>query len=375
MAGTAGVVLFFTLLLVVILVHEFGHYALARLFGFKVQEYFVGFGPRIWSMHRGGIEYGVKALPLGGYVKIAGMNPYEPVAPEDADRAYGSKPIWQRALVIAAGPLSHAVVATVLFTVVFAQFGDVRVDATTAPAVVGNVFTSLGGASSPAAEAGIRSGDRIVSVDEVAIRTWEQLVIYVRARPEQDLVLGIERDGRPLRVTVTPVPVKTGEATIGQIGIEAGLPRMSLPSAVVAGVAHVGRSALDSFGQIGKVFGPQGVGRTFQRLFSDSPREPQDPTSVVGIGQVAATSGGAGAWGELLYLLGVVTVFIGLVNLVPLPPFDGGHLLMLVIERIRGRPVDARKLVPVSAAVMAFLVAFVLATVINDIKDPISLVQ
>jgi membrane-associated protease RseP (regulator of RpoE activity) len=375
MSGTVGVVLFFGLLLVVILIHELGHYTLARLFGFKVEEYFVGFGPKIWSVRRGGIEYGVKALPLGGYVKIAGMNPYEPVAPEDAASAYGAKPIWQRALVIASGPLSHAVVAAVLFTVVFAQFGDIRVDVRTQPAIVGEVTPTVGNATSPAADADLRPGDRIVTVDGEAVRTWEQLVTYVRARPGQPVVLGIERDGHPLQVTLVPAPLVIGGKTIGRVGIEAGVPRMSISSAIVAGVAHVGTSAVDSFGQLGQVFGPEGIGRTFERLFSNTPREPQDPTSVVGIGQVAATTGGAGAWGELLYLLGIVTVFIGLVNLVPLPPFDGGHLLMLVVERIRGRAVDARKLVPVSAAVMAFLVTFVLATVINDIRDPISLMQ
>jgi membrane-associated protease RseP (regulator of RpoE activity) len=178
-----------------------------------------------------------------------------------------------------------------------------------------------------------------------------------------------------VEVTLVPEPLVIGGKTIGRIGVQAGLPRMSVPSAIVAGVAHVGGSALDSFGQLGKVFGPEGIDRTFRRLFSDIPRDVNDSASLVGIGQVAATTGDAGAWGDLLFLLGVVTVFIGLVNLVPLPPFDGGHLLMLVIEKVRGRAVDARKLIPVSAAVMTFLVAFVLATVINDIKDPISLMQ
>ena len=99
-----GVLLFAVVMLVVIMIHELGHYTVARLFGFKIEEYFLGFGPKLWSTKRGEIEYGVKALPLGGYVKIAGMNPYQPVAPEDLPRAYGSKPRWQRALVIFAGP-------------------------------------------------------------------------------------------------------------------------------------------------------------------------------------------------------------------------------------------------------------------------------
>ena len=119
MSFTVGIIAFFVGLLVVILLHELAHYGVARYFDFKVEEYFVGFGPRLWSTTRGGIEYGVKALPLGGYVKIAGMNPYQPVAPEDLPRAYGSKPRWQRALVIAAGPGVHLLIAAVLFAMSF----------------------------------------------------------------------------------------------------------------------------------------------------------------------------------------------------------------------------------------------------------------
>ena len=110
-----AIVAFFIALLAIILIHEFGHYLVARRFGFRVLEYFVGFGPKLWSFRRGEIEYGVKAIPAGGYVKIAGMNPFEnDVPPGDEDRAYGAKPVWQRALVILAGPLSHFLVAAII---------------------------------------------------------------------------------------------------------------------------------------------------------------------------------------------------------------------------------------------------------------------
>src|SRR2546422_4107902 len=110
MSFSLSVFVFFFGLLLVILIHEMGHYLAARAFGFKVEEYFVGFGPKVWSFRRGEIEYGVKAFPIGGYVRIAGMNPYQPVAAKDLPRAYGSKPRWQRALVIFAGPASHFLV-------------------------------------------------------------------------------------------------------------------------------------------------------------------------------------------------------------------------------------------------------------------------
>src|SRR5438552_1300421 len=125
-AMSGGVVtgLFFLGIIIVILIHEAGHYLVARAFDLKVEEYFVGFGPELWAIKRGEIRYGVKAFPVGGYVKIAGMNPYEPVKPQDLPRAYGSKPRWQRALVIAAGPGSHVVVALIVFTLSIAIFGQ-----------------------------------------------------------------------------------------------------------------------------------------------------------------------------------------------------------------------------------------------------------
>src|SRR5919198_4047969 len=128
MSGTLAIVVFFAGLLFIVLIHEGGHYLAARGFGFRVQEYFLGFGPRLWSFRRGEIEYGVKAIPAGGYVKIAGMNPYEPVAPEDLPRSYGSKPIWQRALVIVAGPLTHLLLGAVLYFGLFATYGDPNTD-------------------------------------------------------------------------------------------------------------------------------------------------------------------------------------------------------------------------------------------------------
>src|SRR5438094_10576593 len=115
MIFTLTIVGFVIGLFAIVMIHEFGHYLAARAYGFRVLEYFVGFGPKLWSFRRGEIEYGVKAIPAGGYVKIAGMNPFEnDVPPGDEDRAYGAKPVWQRALVILAGPLSHFLVAAII---------------------------------------------------------------------------------------------------------------------------------------------------------------------------------------------------------------------------------------------------------------------
>src|SRR5438094_9094937 len=123
MSGTLGIVLFVIIILLVIVVHEAGHFTFAKLFRIKVEEFFVGFGPRLWSTRRGETEYGVKLLPLGGYVRIAGMNPFQETPPEEFPRTFGAKPIWQRAVVIATGPVTHFVIAIVLLAVFFVGFG------------------------------------------------------------------------------------------------------------------------------------------------------------------------------------------------------------------------------------------------------------
>ena len=368
MSGTLAIVVFFTGLLFIILIHEAGHYLAARAFGFKVEEYFVGFGPKLWSFTRRGIEYGVKALPLGGYVKIAGMNPYEPVAPEDLHRSYGAKPIWQRALVIFAGPGSHFVVAALLFACWLFFFGDPR---TPTPFISG-VETTLNGQAGPAASAGLRPGDRIVGVGDIADPTRTQLLDYTTSHIGESVAFTIERGGRTFSTTITPERDTIAGRSIGRIGIILGPEKQGPVAATIGGAREVGRAVGESLHQITRVFGPSGIGRVFTLLFTDARRGTQDPTSVVGIGQAVGQTGSAGDWGAVLYFLAFVTVFIGLVNLVPLPPFDGGHLAVLALEKVRGKAMDMRKLIPVSAVVMSFFIVFVLATILLDITKPIS---
>src|SRR5436309_6341805 len=123
MSQWVGVVLFVVAILGVVLVHESGHFAFAKAFGIKVEEFFVGFGPRLWSFRRGETEYGVKALPFGGYVRIAGMNPFQPPTPEEYPRTFGAKPVWQRATVIGAGPVTHFLMAILFLTIFFTAIG------------------------------------------------------------------------------------------------------------------------------------------------------------------------------------------------------------------------------------------------------------
>jgi membrane-associated protease RseP (regulator of RpoE activity) len=204
-ASVLAIVAFLALiLLVVIPVHELGHMLVAKRFDFKVTEYFVGLGPRLWSFRRGETEYGIKAIPAGGYVKIAGMNPYETVAPEDLPRVYGSKPIWQRALVIFAGPGSHLLMGAMLYFALFAGYGVPNEDVV----VVESVAPDLGNDVSPAFAAGLQEGDVVVRVGDLANPTQDQLGRYVtryaRQHPGEALVYVVERDGRTVSLPMVP---------------------------------------------------------------------------------------------------------------------------------------------------------------------------
>jgi len=366
MTGALGQISFFVALLAVILIHEAAHFGMAKRFGVKVEEFFVGFGPRIWSFRRGETEYGLKAIPAGGYVKIAGMNPYQEVAPEDVHRTYGAKPIWQRALVVFAGPATHFVLAFAFFALWLGVIGEPRIP------VIDQIAPKLNGVVSPAAAAGLRPGDRVVGVGPLENPSGEGFVQYTRDHVGEMIAVRIERGDRVFTVRLTPVMSEIDHVRVGRIGVILSLARdRAGPIGSIVGSGKlVGSAVAGTLESLGRVFGPEGIGRIYQLLFTNAPREASDVASVVGIGRVVGQTAAAGNFGDVLYLFGLVNVFIGLLNLLPLPPFDGGHLAVLAIEKIRGRTVDMRKLVPISAAVAAFLILFTLSIVYIDIIKP-----
>ncbi|HEX2422276.1 MAG TPA: M50 family metallopeptidase [Actinomycetota bacterium] len=366
-----AIVAFFVALLAIILIHEFGHYLLARRFGFRVLEYFVGFGPKLWSFRRGEIEYGLKAIPAGGYVKIAGMNPFEnDVPPGDEDRAYGAKPVRQRALVILAGPLSHFLVAAIIFSALLMTTGETD---RTRVSVISDVPAELGpGVPSPAALAGLRPGDVITRVGDLAAPTPAEIGPYVAQHAHEAIPVQVKRGNEIVNLTITPVVLQpdTDQQSV-RLGIELGPQPLGFFPAVAGGVADVAKYTRVSIVQIGHAFGPQGVVRVYHLLFEGAPRNQGDVASVVGVSQQVGAIGATGNWAAFFWVFAYVTLFIGIINLVPLPPFDGGHLAILLIEKARGRKIDMRKIVPVSAAVLLFLGFFVISTMVLDIWKPV----
>jgi membrane-associated protease RseP (regulator of RpoE activity) len=366
-----GIGAFIIALIVVIVIHEAAHFAVARAFGIKVTEFFVGFGPKLWSRTRGETEVGLKAIVAGGYVKIAGMNPYETIAPEDYPKTFGAKPVWQRALVIVAGPGTHFVLAFLCFALWLGFVGQPVAHGTK----IDRVEPRLAGTASPAALGGLERGDVVVSVDRLRDPSSEALVRYMTAHAGEPLTFTIRRDGETFETELAPVLSDVGAQRIGRIGVEVGPRSVGRQTegvvGSVSGAAYlVGDNLVGTVRGVARIFGPEGIGRLATLVFTDAPRQPEDPASVVGVGRVAGSLASRDRFGDLLLLFGVVNVFVGLLNLLPLPPFDGGHLALLAIERIRGRPVDMRRVVPVSAAVAAFFIIFTVAVVYLDLVKP-----
>jgi len=365
-------ILFFAAIVGVILVHEAGHFTAAKAFKMKVEEFFVGFGPRLWSVRRGETEYGVKLVPAGGYVRIAGMNPFQPPPAEDAGRTYADKPPWQRATVILAGPVTHFLIAILTLAVVFVFFGTPRY----APfPEIESVSATLDGQVSPAKAAGLRPGDLITSVDGKTTRSSAAVAAVTKDSVGRPLAMGYVRDGRHLTTTVTPVAVTVGGKQIGRIGVEIGgkvigYDRTNPFTGLARGVTLTWGISKAVVGRLGNVFGPAGI-RRIGDLLGGAPRKTTDVGSIVGTAQLAGEAAKAHQWSDLLVLFATVNIFVGILNLIPVLPFDGGHLAIAVWEKVTKRRVDTRRLVPVAAVVFAFLMLVSISVLYLDIVNPI----
>jgi membrane-associated protease RseP (regulator of RpoE activity) len=357
----------------IIMLHELAHYVTARRTGMKVTEFFVGFGPRIWSFKRGETEYGVKAVILGGYCRIIGMTNLEEVAPEDEPRAYRSKGYLARVGVAGAGPAVHFLIAFVLMFAVFAIAGDVMHQ---------RALTRLDETSLGAQTAGIRAGDTLVSIDGTPITRWEQVSGVIGKHDAGDVVrFVVARDGQ----TITRDVTLTQQIYDGQKVVVAGIkttiltPRPGLVRSVTmapGAVVTVGHDAVTALGQI---FSPSGISRYFHVLAGTDKSEEANQQrflSPVGYAQVAKHAVDAG-WLAVVQLLLVINVFLGLVNLVPLLPFDGGHIAIASYEQVmstitrRRIRVDVAKLMPIAGAVLVVLLFIAVSSLFLDITHPV----
>jgi membrane-associated protease RseP (regulator of RpoE activity) len=393
-AMTFGVVLFIIAILVVVMIHESGHFFTAKYFNFKATQYFLGFGPTIWSTQRGETEYGIKALPLGGFVKIIGMNPYEDIPEEDLPRSYPNKPAWQRAIVLVAGSATHWVVAFLLLTFAFSAIGYPTGNATT---TIQDITSSLDGEDTPAGDGALSPGDEIVGIEGVAdggADTWAEIRAHIQAHPGETVTFVIERDGNTRTEAIElgtglfdadgaivdyappDEDVRTpseGETVGGFLGVspEPEYKRDSVTGAIKRGGSETWQLTYLSFKGIGIVFGTVFDSDFWAQVSGSEERDPRGALGLVGAGKIAGETVQRGQYLDLIGMIAAFTVFIGLMNLLPLPPLDGGHLAILAFEKITGRKVDIRKTIPVAAAVISFFVVLFLAVLYLDIAHPI----
>jgi len=361
-------------IILMIMIHEGGHFLAAKALDMKVTEFFFGFGPRLWSIQRGETEYGIKAFPVGGYVRIIGMNPYEEIAPEDMGRTYRGKPFWAKSVVVLAGVATHFVVA---FIILFFVFTTVGVDTGEATTEVAAVSATLADATttSPAAAAGLQDGDVILEIDGVATPTWDELVDAIAARPGQSVAVAIERDGSAIEIPVTLAAVDDGEGgTRGFLGVSPV--NATERVGVLAGVGEAGSgvlSAVDaSWDGMWHLF--TNLGSLVQATFEGDQQTIDEtrPLSVVGLGRLGADTQAAGL-SYTLQLLALIFIFLALFNAIPIYPLDGGHFVVALYEKIRGREPDVRKLAPIATAVVIFMILLGLFAVYLDIARPLRL--
>ncbi|MBV9204447.1 MAG: site-2 protease family protein [Actinobacteria bacterium] len=391
-----GWVIFIVALLFSVMLHETGHFVTAKKFGMKVTRYFVGFGPTIWSTGRGETEYGIKALPLGGFVKIVGMTSMDEVNPADEPRSFRRHPAWQRIVVLCAGSFMHFLLAFVLIFGLALGIGissDNTTQLGTVSSCVAPSVTALNNGTcapsdkpSPAKLAGLRPGDQVIAFDGKPVSNWTQLGNAIRRTPPgSHVTITVRQDGKTVtrQATLAAVPGRSG-AYLGIAPTIVFTPANPVRAAEYAGTA---------FGQVigGSVKAVAALPAALPQLFSKNRANTAggQVSSVVGAAEatgaaVAANVGWQYKVSFVLLLIASLNIFVGVFNMLPLLPLDGGHVAVIVWERIRawfarlrGRPdpglVDMAKLLPVSFSIFMILMFFGVLLILADIVNPVNI--
>ncbi|WAL64186.1 site-2 protease family protein [Amycolatopsis cynarae] len=400
-----GVVLFALGICVSVALHEAGHMLTAKAFGMKVRRYFIGFGPKVFSFRRGETEYGLKWIPLGGFCDIAGMTALDEVTPDEAPRAMWRYKTWKRTVVLAAGSVTHFILGFLVLYVMAATMGlpnntgkpqidsvaDCVTNATTASQAASPDCQP--GDPAPAKAAGLKPGDEIVSVGGVATPTFSD--VTARIKPlSGPVTLQVRRDGQVIPLTVDVVKVDRpvtdpanpkGAPTIVRNGAIGVVMAQSLHYSPVAAFGAAGSFTSDMFVQTWDrlLEFPQRIPAVVHAIFGGE-RDPNTPVSVVGASRIGGEAVEAGVWPLFLLLLASLNFFVGVFNLLPLLPLDGGHIAVTWYERIRdwqrglrgkaaGGPVDYTKLSAITMVIVFLGGAVTLLTVTADIVNPIRL--
>lgn len=323
---------------VLVTVHEFGHFITAKMTGMRVDEFAIGFGPKIYQQKDGETLYSLRAIPLGGYNKIAGMDPDDPVEPN----AFNSKPIPARMLVILAGALMNFILPIILFSGIFMVEG--RLQLVNEP-VLGTVVDEMA-----AARAGLKAGDRIVTIDGKNVETWNDVVLNLRKAGTEEVTLTAERNGVLQTYKMTPMFDKDAGRPL--IGVS---PKFS-------------KESLGFFGSIKEGFiytkniGLSMVSGLYRIVSGNAPADVAGP---IGVAQMAGQVAEKGLL-PLMNFVAFLSINLGVINLLPLPALDGGHFVLLLLEALRGKPLGGKAMTNIQMVGVALILAL---TVFSTFKD------
>ncbi|MDW3216648.1 MAG: M50 family metallopeptidase [Ilumatobacteraceae bacterium] len=359
--------------LIAIFLHETGHFVTARWTGMKATQFFIGFGPRLWSFRRGETEYGVRALPLGAFVRIIGMNNMDEVEAGDEDRTYRSKSYPKRLLVISAGSIMHMLIAIALLFVVYVADGEV---VERDGAEIGIVQEA-----GPAAVAGLEPGDVVLSIDGEEVGGSADLGRLVQANePGTSLAFDVLREGQALTIPVT-LGANTDEESVlfgkPYVGVSSGAYydtiEHSVPAAAVNAVTDIFPTSWEMTKGAVRVLNPVNI---FTHVTGSNDDLETRPTTLVGVTGLSDDVGDAQGIIGILFLLAVLNVFVGVFNMFPLLPLDGGHAAIATYERLRERGgqryyADVAKMMPFAMAVMTVLLFLFMSGLYLDITDPV----
>jgi len=375
-----GILAFIVALLFSVMVHEFGHYITARKYGMWVSEFFVGFGKRIWSVQRGETEFGVKAIPAGGYCKIEGMSPSDELPEGQEDRAFYKASSAKKLVVLGAGSFLHFVLGFVLLFSLFAGIGTNQV-----LPIINEVVPN-----SAAQAAGIQAGDEVVSINGKRVTEWYKDVEVIRESQGSELTLVLSRNGEEITVNASARLTDFDGTKRYVLGIvnDVGLKRSGVIVSLKNSATVTQSFLVESVKSLGKL--PEKIPALWGATVRGEERDPNGLVGVVGVARVSGEAVGSDkltpmeSLATFVLIVASLNIFVGVFNLLPILPLDGGHMAVAIADsiraffaRLRGRPrpapIDVTVLTPVTMVVFVILATLTLLLLVADVINPVTL--